>query len=194
MNRIYYYCRCSSPATPEDTNLQLYSLRKSADNWNNLVDSIEKQGVADVAELKEKLAFILNSLGLSLGQLLGQNFSSSDEKRVDDLKILFKNFLDRTNVDKNVRSHLTSVFNKFLPYYDSLRHFGLIKHSIIDQLTVEKLDQFRRMTINIWDVVITFAKENDKNYIGISSVTEIISFKEYKHCYAGMENTTNERK
>lgn len=183
MNRIYYYCRCSSPATPEDTNLQLYSLRKSADEWNNLVDSIEKHGIADIDELKEKLVFILNCLGLSLGQLLGQNFSSSDKKRVDDLKILLKNFLDKTNVDKNVINHLTTVFDDFLMYYDSLRHFGLVKHPTIDKLNIAQLDQFLSMTINIWDMVIKFAKEDDENEIGINSVTEIISFKEYKHCW-----------
>jgi hypothetical protein len=188
VNRIYYYCSCSSPATPEDTNLQLYSLRKAADNWNNLIDSIEKQGIADIDELKEKLVFILNCLGLSLGQLLGQNFSSSDKKRVDDLKILFKNFLDITNVDENVRNHLIIVFNDFLMYYDSLRHFGLIKHPTIDQLNIEKLDQCLSMTINIWDMVIKFAKEDDENKIGISSVTEIISFKEYKHCWHSDHN------
>jgi hypothetical protein len=168
---MYYYCRSVSPATKEDTNLQLYSLQKAAKNWNDLADSIEKQGVDDVYQIKERLVFILSCFGLSLVQLLGQNSPYPDKNMVDAPGKLLSNII-RGKVDQNTSRCLNKKFAEFLQYYDSLRHFGLNKHSTIDQLTVEKLDQFRRMTIKIWDVVIAIFKEDKNNDIQICSVVE----------------------
>jgi len=175
---MIYYCLRGSPATEVDTNLQLYSLQKAADNWNDLIDAIEKQGNDDIYQLKERLVFILSCFGLSLVQLLGQNFPSPD----DDPLTLLGNILVKNKVDRNTRNYLNSMFKEFLPYYDALRHFGMNKdeqnYSTINQLTVQKLDQFRRMTIKIWDVVIAIFKKDDKNNIETSSVARDIIFKD----------------
>jgi hypothetical protein len=68
-----YYCHLHSTGSFPHTNLQLYSLRKAAEDWNALVDEIMARGEDGVHDLKERQSFIVNCLGLSLSQLLGQN-------------------------------------------------------------------------------------------------------------------------
>ncbi len=78
-----YYCHLYSELDLEHTNLQLYSLKKAADGWNELLDAVEESGVEQVNHLTERLAFILSCLGLSLSQLIGQNCPSPDKERMD---------------------------------------------------------------------------------------------------------------
>jgi hypothetical protein len=172
---MIYYCRLGSPATEVDTNLQLYSLQKAAENWNDLVKSIEMQGLDHVYQLKERLVFILSCFGLSLGQLLGQNFPSPDKKWMDQPGSLLGNTLTRSHIDQQKRRYLNRTFHDFLQYYDSLRHFGKNmnekNYRTIDKLTIQEIDRFRRMTIEIWDIVIAM---NDIEEI--RSIADIVLF------------------
>ena len=70
------------------------------------------------------------------------------------------------------------MFNDFLVYYDAIRHFGNVKHTIVEELTLEKLDYFRRMTIEIWDIIISkYRQDNESELDGFSSISEIVYFK-----------------
>ena len=177
---IIYYCHSSSPSTEFDTNLQLYSLRKAADEWNNLVKLID---VLDRGHQLERFTFILNCLGLSLLQLMGQNSPSPDKNKIGGPEKLLNTLLAKKDIDRNTRHYLKNEFKDFLKCYNSLRHFGLNKeeknYRTIDLLTMEKIDQFCLMTIKIWDIVIKKFKEKDRNRIEISSVAEVVRFADY---------------
>ena len=78
-----YYCHLNSNENPEHTNLQLYSLQRAANDWEKLIDSIKNNRIVLKGHLKERLAFILSCLGLSLSQLLGQSCPSPDKEKMD---------------------------------------------------------------------------------------------------------------
>ena len=79
-----YFCYIDSEDNLS-TNLQLYSLKKAAEVWNELVDDVNKTGVEGVINLTERLTFILNCLGLSLAQLVGQNCPSPNKSKMDQV-------------------------------------------------------------------------------------------------------------
>ena len=127
--------------------------------------------------------FILSCLGLSLTQLIGQNVPSPDKNRMDHPGNLLGNILARSHVDQKTRRYLNRTFQDFLRYYGSLRHFGKNRNEqnyrTIDQLTIQELDRFRRMTIEIWDVVLAMFKDDDENDLyEIRSVAEVVLFKD----------------
>lgn len=174
-----YYCHLDSAYNLEDTNLQLYSLEKAADEWNELVDIVNEVGVDRVNYLKERLAFITNCFGLSLSQLIGQNSPSSNNNRMEPPSKLFPNLLRGTDSDDVTKERLKSEFEDFLNYYDAIRHFGKVKYKSMDELTLAKLDYFRSMTIEIWNLVISKYRKDEGNDIEeFSSISEFIYFKE----------------
>lgn len=162
----HYYCRFGSPSTEfNDVNLQLYSLRKAADCWNELVYSIKTGGGGDLQ--KEKQVFIMNCLGLSLTQLLGQNgpYCGYPKDQLEDL-------LDNHEIGADTKCSIKDMFREFNKYYNAGRHFGKEKYNKIDQLTVKQLDEFRLMTIKIWDIVCGLFDETGTNH----SVADVIIF------------------
>lgn len=178
-----YYCHLDSSGSVEYTNLQLHSLQKAADDWNDLIDLVADRGNYDVDHFRERLAFILSCLGLSLSQLLGQNCPSPDKDKMDQPGVLLGTLLIRARVDRATRRRLNSTFQDFLSYYGAIRHFGANKdeqnYRTVDQLTLIELDRFRCMTIEIWDVVIALyrkAKENDIEEF--RSVSEVVGFRD----------------
>lgn len=176
-----YYCRRESAGSALSTNLQLYSLRKAAVGWNDLVQATAARGADGVDDLKERLAFILVCLGLSLLQLLGQNSPSPDKDRMDEPRALLRKILNGSHVDRLTRRCLNNTFKDFLRYYDSVRHFGKnrdeMNYRIIDRLTLQELDRFCCMTIEVWNTVIAMYKGDDQNDLNeISSICEIVSF------------------
>ncbi len=116
-----YYCYRDSPPGVGNTNLQLYSLQQAAYSWN---EAVEMESDPTAEHVTERLAFILNALGLSLSQLLGQNCPSPETKKIDEPSKLLRAVLKRASVAETTRSRLESTFKCFLSYYDALRHFG----------------------------------------------------------------------
>ena len=54
------------------------------------------------------------------------------------------------------------------------------KHPRLDSLTLEKVAQFRSMTIEIWDVVIAIYRTDDRNDIDeFHSISEVVEFTKY---------------
>lgn len=73
-----YYCYIDSPPGVGKTNLQLYSLQQAANSWN---EAVEMESDPTAEHVTERLAFMLSRLGLSLSQLLGQNYSFPEKQK-----------------------------------------------------------------------------------------------------------------
>ncbi len=174
-----YYCHLDSTGSLEYTNLQLYSLQKAANDWNELVDLIADHGIDHVDRPRERLVFILSCLGLSLSQLLGQNCPSPEKDKMDQPRVLLGTILIRAGVDRTKQRRLNKTFTDFLSYYGAVRHFGENKNKqnylTVDQLTFRRLDRFLRMTIEIWDIVIAMYREDQKTDIeDFTSVSDAV--------------------
>ena len=178
---MHYYCYLDSAGSQPRTNLQLHSLQEAAKDWNDLVEAIAARGLGGVDDLKERTAFILNSLGLSLAQLLGQNSPSPDKNKIDQPGDLLSKILARSHVDRTARRRLNSTFQEFLSYYDSVRHFGKSRdeknYRTIDRLTIQELDRFRRMTIEVWDAIIAYKDDDQNNLHQMRSICEVVFFR-----------------
>jgi len=171
-----YYCHLDSANRIEGTNLQLYSLEKVAEEWNALLDFANEPDSLNTNSLAERIAFTINCLGLSLSQLIGQNSPSANGNRIPPPSILLPNLL-REITDDETLEKLIGVFNDFLVYYNAIRHFGNVKHTIVEELTLDKLDYFRRMTIEIWDIIISkYRQDNESELEGFTSISEIVIF------------------
>jgi hypothetical protein len=177
-----YFCHLDSSGDLDHTNLQLYSLKKAADAWNELLDGVTDAGLNGVDHLREHLAFIVSCLGLSLSQLMGQNCPSPDKEKMDQPGELLSSILNQTSVDRTTKRLLNSTFGDFLKYYGAIRHFGRNlddkNYEIVQKLTISELDRFRKMTIQIWDLVIGIYRQDKENDIDddLSSVTDIVLF------------------
>ncbi|MCK9377953.1 MAG: hypothetical protein M0P73_17665 [Syntrophobacterales bacterium] len=176
------YLHLDSNYRPEH-NLQLYSLQKAANDWNERVDLIVDHGINHVDHPRERLVFILSSLGLSLSQLLGQNCPSPGKEKMDKPGVLLGKILIRARVDRTKRCRLNKTFSDFLLYYGAVRHFGENKNKknyhLVDQLTPGILDQFRRMTIEIWNIIIAMYRNDPKNDIDdFRSISDVVGFKD----------------
>lgn len=174
-----YYCIAGSPSIEfqceNDINLQLYFLQKAAEDWNDIVYSINHGQRPEVNNRKERLVFILCCLAISLSQLLGQNSPSHNGARIDTPRQLLNKFITEHDIDERERDNIAEQCRRIFDYYDAARHFGLNKgnekHKLIDQLTIEELNQFLHMTIKVWNLVISLM-DNGK----VISVDEVVYF------------------
>jgi hypothetical protein len=78
---------------------------------------------------------------------------------------------------------MTCTFKDFDECYGAVRHFGRNKNDqkyrLVDELTLGKLNRFRHMTIEIWDVVIAKHRKNKDNDLdGFGSISDVVEFKE----------------
>lgn len=179
-NTMRYYCHLDSSFNFDDTNLQLYSLKKAADEWNELIETINKVGIKNVDFMKERLTFITSCLGLSLSQLIGQNSPTQNKDWMGPPKKLFPRLLIEIDVDDETKEKLKKEFVDFLDYYDAIRHFGEVKYKSVDELTLAKLDCFRSMTIEIWDLFISkYRQDKESDIDEFSSISEVIYFEKY---------------
>jgi len=89
--------------------------------------------------------------------------------------------LARSCVDRATKSRLKKTFEEFLLYYDSARHFGKNrdeeKYRTINRLTLQELNRFRCMTIEVWDVVIEiFRDDAPDDFRNFGSISEAVQF------------------
>lgn len=178
-----YYCHLDSSGSLEHTNLQLYSLQQAANGWNELVDMAANMSINHVDHLRERLAFILSCLGLSLSQLLGQNSPSPEKEKMDQPGDLLGDLLTRAGVNRTTRRRLNSMFQDFLAYYGAIRHFGRNKNEknyrTVDNLTLGELNRYHRMTVEIWDIVIAmYRKDKENDLEEVDSMSEVVWFQE----------------
>ncbi len=174
-----FYYRLDSSG--DETNLQVYSLHQAAESWNELIGEIETSGIDNVSYLKEKLVFILSCLGLSLSQLLGQNWPSPHKKEIDNPGNLLGSILKNSKIDRITRKDLNKSFQEFLGYYNAIRHFGLNEdaktYAKIDDLTFSKLCEFKNLAVDIWNMILLIFKRNEENDLqDITSITDVVWF------------------
>ena len=177
------FCYLDSSGDIEHTNLQLYSLRQAAKCWNEIVADISAHGETEIDDLKERLVFIVNCFGLSLSQLLGQNWPSTDQKRIDNPDKLLSNILNSSNIGRVDKKRLYNGFQDLIEVYDAIRHFGKVKndknYKLVHELDLSTSDRFRKITINLWDTVIAIQRSHDLNEIeDFGSIAEKVIFNE----------------
>jgi hypothetical protein len=166
-----YFCYLDSGGPY--TNLQLFSLKKAYDEWLSLSTDYKQYG-EDIEHFKERLVFILSCIGLSLSQLLGQN-AVLIKKKIDNPDVLLAAFLNESNYDRNKRRLLNRKFTHFLDYYNACRHFGKEdankKWEKIESLTFQKLKEFIKTTLDIWNAVIGHYRSE---YIEANDIKDIL--------------------
>jgi hypothetical protein len=175
-----HYCHLASDGDVDTTNLHLYSLQQAARCWNDLARDRVELLPEWVPYYQERLAFILSCLGLSLTQLLGQNVPSLEKKRMARPGELLTAILAHAAVDEVTKAKFKSTFGDFLSVYDAVRHFGNSGHGEkyrkLEELTIEQLDRFRQMTIEIWDVVIAMYRTDKDSAVDIETISDVVRF------------------
>lgn len=158
---IYYYYIDSDGG--DDTNLQLYSLKQAKLYWN-LLESEVSSGQA-VVHLPERCVFIINIIGISVSQLLGQN-NPKPSKRVPSPDKIFNSLVDKHKLDPRLKGH----FKEFIDTYDHCRHFGLTddysRHFQVSQVTFDKTRKIYEFGLLVWDTVIAIYRNDSKNELG----------------------------
>jgi len=117
---------------------------------------------------------VIDLLGLSLSQLLGQNLSSSSEQRVPFLRDLWGRFMDVARIPKECKARLDNKFKEFMPLYDACRHFGISKHEKIDSLTLEATAGHVELVFDIWDALLDHFRTDDNAALEFHSVRDIL--------------------
>jgi hypothetical protein len=178
-----YFCHLDSAGNIEDTNLQLFSLIKAAEEWNEIISIMQKDEITGINNLIERLSFIVTCFGLSLSQLMGQNCSSPNDQELNQPDILLSNLLNSATTDRIKKNRLKSMFRDFLVYYGAIRHFGKTKDNnkylTLEKLTLSEVNRFKKMTIEIWDLIIDMhRKDKEHDLEEIPSIGEIVHFKE----------------
>ncbi len=171
----------STGADIEHTNLQLYSLKQAAKSWNELIIEIDGTDETEIEDITERLVFIVNCLGLSLSQLLGQNWPSENQKKMDDPGDLLSNILNASHIPRDEKKRLNRGFREISRVYGAIRHFGRVKdnenYRLIEGLNLSTVDRFRKISIDLWDAVIAVYRSYDLNEIeDFRSIADIVEF------------------
>lgn len=177
------FCYLDSSGNIEHTNLQLYSLRKAARCWNELINDLVNYDEANIENQKERLVFIVSCFGLSLSQLFGQNWPSDYQDKMDTPGHLLSKILNSSHIVRDVKKRLNKGFQDILLVYGAIRHFGKVKNEknyvLVDKLDLPTVDRFRKLTIDLWDMVIAVQRSNDLNKIDdFKSIAEKVIFDE----------------
>lgn len=148
----YYYRRESGGAF---TNLQMYSRRVARRMWRRLEADYARDG-ENTDNLKERCAFILSAMGLSVSQLLGQNNPTepNDPERLPQPLGVLKALEAEYGLD----SQLVADFERFVGFYDAIRHFGVTpggsKHRKLDDLSFAVAREGFNTCEHVWRAVL----------------------------------------
>jgi hypothetical protein len=168
MTKVPYYYRQSWGV---GTNLQLHSLRQAWRLWGDLR---KRPGLLNPSRITEHCVVIIDLLGLSISQLLGQNFSHSLKGKIPSLENLWKSLLGVVSLQKDKKKSINHRFLEFLAFYDDCRHFGAVKHDKIDTLTIEATAEYVELALDIWDAVCAHFRTTDKATLDFNSVRNIL--------------------
>lgn len=178
MSRKKLFCTLAS-GSGSKTNLQLFSLGQACDLLTKLKKFVDE--TADALEEGEREAkvlevcvFIVTCLGLSITQLLGQNWRGGEPK-VPHTKCLLKLFLQETNViDEGNKADLERAFSDFIDTYDDCRHFGAPKHDRVATLDLRSTEQYMLLVKDIWNLVIRDRSRDDRE-LEIESIDDVLN-------------------
>ena len=153
----YYYLTSEG----EDTNLQLHSFRQAKHYWREL-----RRDYAELAEdtedLKERCVFVLATLGLSISQLLGQNYANL-QKTVPYPIDLFTEFVDTHGLDPALKDE----FETFNYFYNGCRHFGRTTsgkgHHRVNELTFSVAKNCFEFGLKVWRTVVQVYQQDGES-------------------------------
>lgn len=156
-----YYCHRESWGF--NTNLQLCSLLQAWRIWKELES---RHGGLSTNREREQCVVVIDLLGLSLSQLLGQNVPGKKEElpAPADLLDMVLNNLPLERSRKNAIKH---KFKEFIKDYDACRHFGLPKYETVAKITFEQTGKYVELTLLIWDTVCRNANTDFDSTVGL---------------------------
>ena len=178
------FCYLDSDGKIGHTNLQLYSLKMAAVSWNDLVkELLSHDSIDDISYFEQRLVFIVNCFGLSLSQLLGQNWPSDDREKIATPGTLLGNILRCSFLERAEQKRLNKGFNEITATYDAIRHFGKAKndaiHKKVKEIDLIILKRYKQITIDIWNAVISVQRSYDVNKIeDFRSIDDKVLFEE----------------
>ena len=171
-----------------ETNLQLYSLFRA---WKDC-QKLKENPPDSPGKERERCAFIVNNLALSLAQLLGQNVPSERE-RVDEPPKLLRRLLEDAALDRATVERISKGATELWAFYNAIHHFGQTpnrtKHEQVSTLDAPKTQGLLELTIEIWDLVIRRARQQGADLDDFDSVGDILDdyslYLGYQDCGAG---------
>ncbi|MCR1795886.1 MULTISPECIES: hypothetical protein [unclassified Leptospira] len=165
------------------SNLQLFSLIQAFKYWNE-VNEMRSKSETNSSKLLEYYVFIIACLGLSLTQLLGQNYSKGAKSIPNPGELLADIFNQNKDFSKKRKKIINKRFDEFISIYNKCRHFGITKdratHSIVAGITFDEVSKSLKTTLLIWDNIIAIFKKDPNNLLddfephGIQSIVEDI--------------------
>ena len=166
-----YFHLDTAAVNGEDTNLQLYSLRKARRNWAKLVRDYAEYG-DDTDYLRERCVFVLATLGLSISQLLGQNDPSVGADVRYPIQI-FNAFVDAHGLDADLKRQ----FERFNYFYNGCRHFGKTTtgkgYKRIEEVTFPVARECYEFGLTVWRTVIGVYRDEVGNELDDLDVDEL---------------------
>jgi hypothetical protein len=152
----YYYIDSNG----EHTNLQLYSLKQAKKYWESIEADVATGG--PVQDLHERCVFVINVVGPSVSQLLGQNNPEPND-RVPSPAMIFNALVDKHGLAECVKDQ----FRDFIDAYDGCRHFGITsdqrRYAEVSQLTYQRADELFRFALKVWEMVIAIYRKDRSN-------------------------------
>jgi hypothetical protein len=162
---------CHLDTNGRDSNLQLYALEQSTKQWEDLTREIDHDGLSS-SRIRERCAFIVACLAMSLVQLLGQNYSSHG---TETFPALMRRFLGQAGIDRERRRSLNKRFDDFVETYNGIHHFGPHRHALIASLDYAKTERYVDLTMEVWDLVVEHLRVRQPNqFSGFNCVEEVL--------------------
>ncbi len=148
------------------TNLQLFSLVQAIKYWGAAEIEFRK-GHRDKAALLEYYVFVIACLGLSLSQLLGQNYSK-EASSLPELHVLLSDIFQRIPaIDKNQKKRVINEFGKLIALYNQCRHFGITRggktHSEVAAISHDQVARYVSLTYEIWNLILNLYRTDPQN-------------------------------
>jgi len=156
------------------TNLQLHSLHQA---WRLFQELKSKKESLREGRIRERCVIIVDLLGLSLSQLLGQSYTSASARIPPPGKLL-ESFLCRNDLVNEKKNKIIERFTSFIGFYNDCRHFGASKHVKIDKLTFDIVKDFFSLTIEIWDIICNYAKSKYESILEFDTIKNILEYNE----------------
>lgn len=132
------------------TNLQLFSLSQAWRLWSEL--KLQSQTL-NKSRTREYCVVIIDLLGLSVTQLLGQNIPENHNCRGSRLpcpKDLLPIVFESLSGPIDDWERLKGDFCEFVDIYDDCRHFGEMKYNTIECITLESTERYFDLILSIW--------------------------------------------
>lgn len=157
-----YYSLNSSGS---EINLQLFALRQAIYFWRALKFEVEEKAEDEVDFYRERCVVIVDLLGLSVSQLLGQNNVDDPPRKGDRIPSpghLWKRFVENTPASGELRPRGNDV-TQFFNAYDRIRHFGTSDgdwvYDEINQLDFPTTTRHLRTAAAIWRSIVAARRD-----------------------------------